>query len=88
MTQEIHGTVADGFEAVREEFAAFVAGEPADYEGQLCAYVHGRRVVDLWAGARHRRRLAVRRCSRPPRAPRTSWSPCSSRTARWSWTAK
>ncbi|MFJ9346051.1 serine hydrolase domain-containing protein [Streptomyces sp. NPDC101237] len=52
MTQEItvRGTVAAGFEAVREEFAAFAAGEPADYEGQLCAYVHGRRVVDLWAG--------------------------------------
>ncbi|MDN3020471.1 serine hydrolase domain-containing protein [Streptomyces sp. S.PB5] len=50
MTQEIHGTVADGFEAVREEFAAFVAGERSDYEGQLCAYVHGRRVVDLWTG--------------------------------------
>ncbi len=50
MTQEIHGTVADGFEAVREEFAAFVAGERPDYEGQLCVYVHGRKVVDLWAG--------------------------------------
>jgi CubicO group peptidase (beta-lactamase class C family) len=48
-TQEIHGTVADGFEAVREEFAAFVAEEQPDYEGQLCAYVDGRRVVDLWA---------------------------------------
>ncbi|MGW2699124.1 serine hydrolase domain-containing protein [Streptomyces sp. NPDC001340] len=52
MTQEItvHGTVAEGFDAVREEFAAFVAEERDDYEGQLCAYVHGRRVVDLWAG--------------------------------------
>ncbi|MFF3335467.1 serine hydrolase domain-containing protein [Streptomyces sp. NPDC002888] len=50
MTQEIQGTVADGYEAVREEFAAFVAGERPDYEGQLSAYVHGRRVVDLWAG--------------------------------------
>ncbi|GAB2842151.1 serine hydrolase domain-containing protein [Streptomyces deserti] len=50
MTQEIHGTVADGFEEVRAEFAAFVAGERPDYEGQLCAYVHGRKVVDLWAG--------------------------------------
>ncbi|MDV9178609.1 serine hydrolase domain-containing protein [Streptomyces sp. W16] len=50
MTQEIHGTVADGFETVREEFAAFVSTERADYEGQLCAYVHGRQVVDLWAG--------------------------------------
>ncbi|MFE2581030.1 serine hydrolase domain-containing protein [Streptomyces sp. NPDC059378] len=51
MTQEIHGTVADGFEAVRAEFAALVAGERPDYEGQLTAYVHGRLVVDLWAGA-------------------------------------
>jgi CubicO group peptidase (beta-lactamase class C family) len=50
MTQEIHGTVADGFEAVREEFTDFVAVERPDYEGQLSAYVHGRRVVDLWAG--------------------------------------
>ncbi|MDC2953158.1 MULTISPECIES: serine hydrolase domain-containing protein [Streptomyces] len=50
MTQEIHGTVADGFEAVREEFATFVAGERPDYEGQLCAYLYGRKVVDLWAG--------------------------------------
>ncbi|MEU6287479.1 serine hydrolase domain-containing protein [Streptomyces sp. NPDC046988] len=50
MTQEIHGTVADGFERVREEFTAVVAGEPADHESQLCVYVHGRRVVDLWTG--------------------------------------
>ncbi|MFF8943351.1 serine hydrolase domain-containing protein [Streptomyces sp. NPDC014864] len=51
MTQEIHGAVADGYEPVREEFAAFAAEERPDYEGQLCAYVHGRKVVDLWAGA-------------------------------------
>ena len=44
---EIHGTVADGFEAVREEFAATVTAEDG---AQLAAYVHGRRVVDLWAG--------------------------------------
>ncbi|MFJ9818388.1 serine hydrolase domain-containing protein [Streptomyces sp. NPDC101151] len=52
MTQgtTVHGTVAEGFEAVREEFASFVAEERDDYEGQLCAYVHGRRVVDLWVG--------------------------------------
>ena len=50
MTQEIHGTVADGYEPVREEFASFVRSELPDYEGQVCAYVHGRRVVDLWAG--------------------------------------
>ncbi|ANB06228.1 serine hydrolase [Streptomyces ambofaciens] len=51
MTQEIHGTVADGFETVREEFAAVVAGQRPDHEAQVCAYVHGRRVVDLWTGA-------------------------------------
>ncbi|WP_406203319.1 beta-lactamase family protein [Streptomyces sp. NBC_01017] len=50
MTPVIHGTVVDGFERVREEFAGFVSGELPDYEGQLCAYVHGRKVVDLWAG--------------------------------------
>ncbi|MEU3945250.1 serine hydrolase domain-containing protein [Streptomyces sp. NPDC029526] len=50
MTQEIHGTVADGFEAVREEFAAVAAGERPDHESQLCVHVHGRRVVDLWTG--------------------------------------
>lgn len=50
MAQQMHGTVADGFEAVREEFASFVATERPDYEGQLCAYVHGRKVVDLWTG--------------------------------------
>ncbi|MDF3297362.1 serine hydrolase domain-containing protein [Streptomyces tropicalis] len=50
MTKEIHGTVADGYASVRAEFAAFVAGERPDYEGQLCAHVRGRRVVDLWAG--------------------------------------
>ncbi|MFE9673129.1 serine hydrolase domain-containing protein [Streptomyces sp. NPDC006259] len=50
MTQEIQGTVAAGFETVRDEFAAFVAAERPDYEGQLCVYAHGRRVVDLWAG--------------------------------------
>jgi CubicO group peptidase (beta-lactamase class C family) len=51
MAQEIHGTVAEGFEAVREEFASVVAAERPDYAGQLSAYVQGRRVVDLWAGA-------------------------------------
>ncbi|MEG3626524.1 serine hydrolase domain-containing protein [Streptomyces poriticola] len=50
MKQKIHGTVADGFEEVREEFAALVAGGGPDHEGQVCAYLHGRRIVDLWAG--------------------------------------
>ncbi|MFI6026552.1 serine hydrolase domain-containing protein [Amycolatopsis magusensis] len=43
----VHGTVAEGFEAVREEFAAAAAGENG---AQVAVYVHGRRVVDLWAG--------------------------------------
>ncbi|MFC5750499.1 serine hydrolase domain-containing protein [Actinomadura rugatobispora] len=47
---EIHGTVADGFEAVREEFAAAVAAEDGESGAQLAAYVGGRKVVDLWAG--------------------------------------
>lgn len=44
---EIHGTVADGFEAVREEF---VTAAEASAGVQLAVRVHGRLVVDLWAG--------------------------------------
>ncbi|MFI6598420.1 serine hydrolase domain-containing protein [Nonomuraea sp. NPDC050536] len=40
----VHGTVAPGYEAVLEEFAAVEPG------AQLAAYVGGRQVVDLWAG--------------------------------------
>ncbi|WP_327066242.1 serine hydrolase domain-containing protein [Kitasatospora sp. NBC_01302] len=47
---EVHGTVAEGFEAVRAEFAAFVGAEPVDPGAQLAAYQDGRLVVDLWAG--------------------------------------
>lgn len=50
MSYEVQGTVADGFEGVREEFAAFVAEERHDPGAQLAAYVGGRQVVDLWAG--------------------------------------
>lgn len=50
MSYEVQGTVADGFEGVREEFAAFVAEERPDPGAQLAAYVDGRQVVDLWAG--------------------------------------
>ncbi|WP_274911124.1 serine hydrolase domain-containing protein [Streptomyces sp. WZ-12] len=46
----VRGVVADGFESVREEFAAVVAGEDGDYAAQLVAYRHGERVVDLWTG--------------------------------------
>ncbi|MGW7577571.1 serine hydrolase domain-containing protein [Streptomyces sp. NPDC054765] len=46
----VHGTVAEGYEGVREEFAAFVAGEVNDPGAQLAAYKDGELVVDLWAG--------------------------------------
>ncbi|MEV0258520.1 serine hydrolase domain-containing protein [Streptomyces sp. NPDC050732] len=52
MTREIRvqGTVADGYEAVRDEFTAVLAAEDPHHAGQLAAYVKGRKVVDLWVG--------------------------------------
>jgi CubicO group peptidase (beta-lactamase class C family) len=47
---EVRGTVAEGYERVRDEFAAVVAEERGESGPQLAAYVHGRQVVDLWAG--------------------------------------
>ncbi|MGW2160378.1 serine hydrolase domain-containing protein [Nonomuraea sp. NPDC001699] len=47
---DVHGTVADGFEQVREEFAAMVARQDGQAGAQLTAHVYGRQVVDLWAG--------------------------------------
>ncbi|GAA5051655.1 CubicO group peptidase (beta-lactamase class C family) [Thermocatellispora tengchongensis] len=46
---EIGGETAPGFEAVREAFAAVLAG---DRQGgaAVSAYLHGRKVVDLWGG--------------------------------------
>ncbi|WKX72396.1 serine hydrolase domain-containing protein [Streptomyces sp. XD-27] len=49
----VQGTVAAGFEGVREEFAAVLAEEAAagtEPGAQLAAYVNGRQVVDLWGG--------------------------------------
>jgi CubicO group peptidase (beta-lactamase class C family) len=53
MTEDgaVQGTVAGGFEPVREEFAAMAAGEGGDFAAQLAVYRHGELVVDLWAGA-------------------------------------
>ena len=45
----VRGTVAPGYEPVREEFAALLAGEPG-LAAQLAARVDGRQVVDLWGG--------------------------------------
>ncbi|GAA4905507.1 serine hydrolase domain-containing protein [Nonomuraea thailandensis] len=47
---DVHGTVADGFEQVREAFAAVVAEQDGQAGAQLTAYAHGRQAVDLWAG--------------------------------------
>ncbi|MER5267387.1 serine hydrolase domain-containing protein [Actinosynnema sp. NPDC002837] len=44
---EVRGTVAEGFEGVREEFADAV--DPGA-GAQLAVYAHGRLVVDLWSG--------------------------------------
>ncbi|MGH4028053.1 serine hydrolase domain-containing protein [Actinomycetota bacterium Odt1-20B] len=52
MTREItiQGTVAKGYESVRDAFTSVLAGEQPEYAGQLAAYVRGRQVVDLWVG--------------------------------------
>jgi CubicO group peptidase (beta-lactamase class C family) len=47
---DVRGTVADGFEPVREAFAAVVAEQDGQAGSQLAVYAHGQRVVDLWAG--------------------------------------
>jgi CubicO group peptidase (beta-lactamase class C family) len=45
---DVHGTIAAGFEGVREGFAA---GQASDDGGaQLCVYRRGEKVVDLWTG--------------------------------------
>ncbi|QWF80757.1 serine hydrolase domain-containing protein [Amycolatopsis sp. CA-230715] len=48
--EALRGTVAAGFEPVRDEFAEVVLGEGGDFAAQLVAYRHGERVVDLWTG--------------------------------------
>ena len=45
----VSGSTGPGFEPVAEEFGRLLAREP-DARGQFCAYVRGRRVVDLWGG--------------------------------------
>ncbi|WEB38271.1 beta-lactamase family protein [Streptomyces yunnanensis] len=45
-----HGTVAEGFEGVREAFAKVLGEARVSPEAQLVVQVGGRRVVDLWGG--------------------------------------
>lgn len=44
------GTVSSGFEAVRNQFDAYLLADPA-YSAQLCVYWNGEMVVDLVGGA-------------------------------------
>jgi CubicO group peptidase (beta-lactamase class C family) len=46
---EVGGDTAPGYERVREAFAANLAGGQEIGAG-VCAYVNGRKVVDLWGG--------------------------------------
>ena len=46
----VSGSTAPGFEPVAAEFRRLLAAE-RDARGQFCAYLHGRRVADLWGGA-------------------------------------
>ncbi|MFJ7202019.1 serine hydrolase domain-containing protein [Streptomyces sp. NPDC098789] len=50
MAVQVDGTVAAGWEPVRETFAAFALAEETSPEAQLAVHHQGRRVVDLWAG--------------------------------------
>lgn len=47
---DVHGSVAEGFDEVRAEFAAVVAEDGGTAGAQLSAYLHGRQVVNLWSG--------------------------------------
>jgi CubicO group peptidase (beta-lactamase class C family) len=46
---EIGGETAPGFDAVREAFAANLAGDQ-EVGAAVAVYLHGRKVVDLWGG--------------------------------------
>lgn len=48
----VHGTVADGFEPVRDAFAANLA-QRGERGAAVAVHRHGRLVVDLWAGEAH-----------------------------------
>ncbi|WP_155820459.1 serine hydrolase domain-containing protein [Komagataeibacter europaeus] len=46
----LHGSVSEGFEAAKQEFARVAADEDADLSAQFVVYHQGKRVVDLWTG--------------------------------------
>lgn len=45
----VRGTVAPGFEGVRDAYAAVLAEDSTEPGSQLAVRMHGRTVVDLWA---------------------------------------
>jgi CubicO group peptidase (beta-lactamase class C family) len=49
----IEGTVARGFERVRETFIDNFT-QRRELGGACCVYLHGRRVIDLWGGIRNK----------------------------------
>ncbi|MET7296547.1 serine hydrolase domain-containing protein [Streptomyces griseoloalbus] len=51
VSTQVHGTVAEGFEPVRAAFARNF-DTLGDRGAAVAVYRHGRRVVDLWAGAK------------------------------------
>ncbi|MFH8365988.1 serine hydrolase domain-containing protein [Streptomyces sp. NPDC018031] len=51
MLVDVQGTVADGFEPVRDAFAENFARR-GERGAALALYLHGRKVVDLWGGTR------------------------------------
>lgn len=46
----VHGTVAPGFEGVRDAFGTVLAEDTTEPGSQLSVRLRGRTVVDLWAG--------------------------------------
>ncbi|MFE5738684.1 serine hydrolase domain-containing protein [Streptomyces celluloflavus] len=49
---DVQGTVEDGFEPVRDAFAANFA-QRGERGAAVAVYRHGRKVVDLWGGTKH-----------------------------------
>lgn len=49
MTAIVGGFFDSGFEDVRDEFTRMVEDDP-DYSAQFCAYIDGKRVIDVWGG--------------------------------------
>ncbi|MEV0602942.1 serine hydrolase domain-containing protein [Streptomyces sp. NPDC050315] len=49
---DVHGTVEAGYEPVRDAFAANFA-QRGERGAAVAAYRHGRKIVDLWAGAKN-----------------------------------